>query len=185
LQTASQFGTSQSNNQVTTSQSTPQLSQSQSAIQLANEGLQYNVSDVSPANSNPLKNVKVSLIVSYVLKGTINNQSYDGMPVDLSNILNDQNFMAAFPDHGKVLATATTASDGSFSFTFLNTSQDLGLLDEDAYWKSGGGEFFDMMTGKVYKVYRLLVENKYYCSPDINIKLDPWQSLDRIIWQEL
>jgi hypothetical protein len=178
LQTASQFGTSQSNNQVTTSQSTPQLSQSQSAIQLANEGLQYNVSDVSPANSNPLKNVKVSLIVSYVLKGTINNQSYDGMPVDLSNILNDQNFMAAFPDHGKVLATATTASDGSFSFTFLNTSQDLGLLDEDAYWKSGGGEFFDMMTGKVYKVYRLLVENKYYCSPDINIKLDPWQSLD-------
>jgi len=177
-QTASQFGTSQSNNQVTTSQSTPQLSQSQSAIQLANEGLQYNVSDVSPANSNPLKNVKVSLIVSYVLKGTINNQSYDGMPVDLSNILNDQNFMEAFPDHGKVLATATTASDGSFSFTFLNTSQDLGLLDEDAYWKSGGGEFFDMMTGKVYKVYRLLVENKYYCSPDINIKLDPWQSLD-------
>jgi len=177
-QTTAQFGTAQSANQVSTSQSAAQLSQSQSAIQLASEGLQYNVSDVSPENSNPLKNVKVSLIVSYVLKGIINNQSYDGMPVDLNNMLDDKKFLEAFPDHGKVLATATTASDGSFSFTFINSTKDLGLLDEDAYWKSGGGEFFDMMTGKVYKVFRLLVENKYYCSPDINIKLEPWQALD-------
>jgi hypothetical protein len=160
------------------SQTSTQLSISQAGIQLAGDGLQYNVSDVSPANSNPLKNVKVSLIVSYVLKGTINNQTYDGMPVDMNNMKDDQKFLEVFPDHGKVLATATTASDGSFSFTFLNTAQDLGLLDDDAYWKSAGGEFFDMMTGKVYKVYRLLVENKYYCSPDINIKLEPWQALD-------
>lgn len=160
------------------SQTSTQLSISQAGIQLAGDGLQYNVSDVSPANSNPLKNVKVSLIVSYVLKGTMNNQTYNGMPVDMDNILDDQKFLEVFPDHGKVLATATTSSDGSFTFTFINTEQDLGLLDDDAYWKSAGGEFFDMMTGKVYKVYRLLVENKYYCSPDINIKLEPWQALD-------
>jgi hypothetical protein len=177
-QTAVQFGTSQSTAQESMSQTIAQVSTSQSAIQLAGDGLQYNVSDVSPANSNPLKNVKVSLIVSYVLKGTLNNQSYNGMPVDMNQMLADQKFLEVFPDHGKVLATATTASDGSFTFTFINTEQDLGLLDNDAYWKSGGGEFFDMMTGKVYKVFRLLVENKYYCSPDINIKLDPWQSLD-------
>ncbi len=160
------------------SQTTTQVSISQAGIQAAGDGLQYNVSDVSPANSNPLANVKVSLIVSYVLKGTMNNQTYDGMPVDMNDMLDDQKFLEVFPDHGKVLATATTASDGSFSFTFVNTSQDLGLLDDDAYWKSAGGEFFDMMTGKVYKVFRLLVENRYYCSPDINIKLEPRQSLD-------
>lgn len=176
--TLSASALSQSTVQMSTSQATAQVSGSQTGIQLAGDGLQYNVSDVSPDNSNPLKNVKVSLIVSYVLKGTINNQTYDGMPVDMNNMKDDQKFLEVFPDHGKVLATATTASDGSFSFTFLNTSQDLGLLDDDSYWKSAGGEFFDMMTGKVYKVYRLLVENKYYCSPDINIKLDPWQSLD-------
>jgi hypothetical protein len=160
------------------SQPTAQLSTSQGGMQAVGDGLQYNVSDVSPGNSNPLANVKVSLIVSYVLKGTINNQTYNGMPVDMNNMKDDQKFLEVFPDHGKVLATATTASDGSFSFTFMNTAQDLGLLDEDAYWKSTGGEFFDMMTGKVYKVFRLLVENRYYCSPDINIKLEPWQSLD-------
>lgn len=160
------------------SQTTAQFNVSQGGLQAAGDGLQYNKSDVGPENSNPLKNVKVSLIVSYVLKGTINNQTYDGMPVDLNNMKDDQKFLEVFPDHGKVMATATTASDGSFSFTFINTAQDLGLLDEDAYWKSAGGDFFDMMTGKVYKVYRLLVENKYYCSPDINIKLEPWQALD-------
>ncbi len=160
------------------SQTTAQFNVSQGGLQAAGDGLQYNVSNVGPENSNPLKNVKVSLIVSYVLKGTINNQAYNGMPVDMNAMREDQKFLEVFPDHGKVLATATTASDGSFSFTFINTAKDLGLLDEDAYWKSGGGEFFDMMTGKVYKVYRLLVENKYYCSPDINIKLEPWQALD-------
>lgn len=160
------------------SQTTTQFSASQAGIQAVGDGLQYNVSNVGPENSKALANVKVSLIVSYVLKGTMNNQTYNGMPVDMNNIKDDQKFLEVFPDHGKVLATATTASDGSFSFTFINTSQDLGLLDEDAYWKSAGGEFFDMMTGKVYKVFRLLVENRYYCSPDINIKLEPWQALD-------
>ncbi len=160
------------------SQTTNQFSTSQGGIQAPGDGLRYNVSDIGPENSKPLSNVKVSLIVSYVLKGTMNNQTYNGMPVDMNAMKDDQKFLDVFPDHGKVLATATTASDGSFSFTFMNTAQDLGLLDEDAYWKSAGGEFFDMMTGKVYKVFRLLVENRYYCSPDINIKLEPWQALD-------
>ncbi|MBW6500612.1 MAG: hypothetical protein K0B05_04385 [Bacteroidales bacterium] len=160
------------------SQVTTQFSTSQGGIQATGDALQFNVRDVGPENSKPLANVKVSLIVSYVLKGTLNNQTYNGMPVDLNNMRDDEKFLEVFPDHGKVLATATTASDGSFSFTFMNTVQDLGLLDNEAYWKSGGGEFFDMMTGKVYKVFRLLVENRYYCSPDINIKLEPWQALD-------
>ncbi len=176
--TLSASAVSQTTSQVSTSQATAQFSPSQAAIQLAGDGLQYNKSDVGPENSKPLSNVKVSLIVSYVLKGTMNNQTYNGMPVDMNDMKDDQKFLEVFPDHGKVLATATTASDGRFSFTFLNTTQDIGLLDDEAYWKSAGGEFFDMMTGKVYKVFRLLVENKYYCSPDINIKLDPWQSLD-------
>ena len=160
------------------SPTTTQLSTSQIGIQAVGDGLQYNTGDISPDNSRPLTGVKVSLVVSYVLKGTLNNQTYDGMPVDMNDMKDDQEFLEVFPDQGKVLATTTTVSDGSFTFSFINTAQDLGMVNDDAYWKSAGGEFFDMMTGKVYKVYRLLVENRYYCSPDINIRLEPWENLD-------
>ncbi|HSL87068.1 MAG TPA: hypothetical protein VK861_09055, partial [Bacteroidales bacterium] len=107
-----------------------------------------------------------------------NNKEYSGQPIDMNDMLNDNAFLGKYPDHEKVLATATTGSDGSFSFMFMNAGQKIGLIEDNAYWKSGGGDFFDQMTGQVYKVIRLRVENKYYCSPDINIKLEPYQALE-------
>ncbi|MBN2612961.1 MAG: hypothetical protein JXB00_15505 [Bacteroidales bacterium] len=150
----------------------------QAGISMLGDGLTYNQDNISVAGSKPLANIKVSLVMSYVLKGKMNNQEYDAQPIDMNGMRDDEVFMGDYPDHEKVLATTTTASDGSFSFMFMNTEQELGLVDDNAYWKSAGGEFFDMITGKIYKVIRLRVENKYYCSPDINIKLEPWQALD-------
>ncbi|MFN2380095.1 MAG: hypothetical protein ABR519_07785 [Bacteroidales bacterium] len=155
-----------------------QVGGSQYAIENIGFGVPYNKDNISPANSRPLGNVKVSLIVTYVLKGKINNQEYNGQPVNMADIRESEKFAAQYPDHERVVATTTTASDGSFSFLFMNTNQETGLIDANANWKSGGGDFFDQMSGQVYKVFRLRVENKYYCSPDVNIKLDPWQALE-------
>ncbi len=142
------------------------------------DGLTYNHDNISTANSSPLANVKVSLVMTYVLKGKVNNKDYNGQAINMNDMHDDNYFYDKYPDHEKVLATTTTGSDGSFSFTFMDTEQKLGLEDANLNWTSQGGEFYDHITGKVYKVFRLRVENKYYCSPDINIKLDPWQSLD-------
>jgi hypothetical protein len=146
----------------------------------SSDGLVYNEDNISNENSFPLGNVKVSLVISYVLKGKINNKSYSGQAIDLADMQNQgQNkFLESYPDQDKVLATTTTATDGSFSFTFMNTMKNLGLEDEDANWQSNGGEFYDKVEGRLYKVIRLKVENKYYCSPDINIKLNPWEAID-------
>jgi hypothetical protein len=159
-------------------QASSQVSSSQFATESIGDGLSYNKDIISTSNSKPLANVKISLIMTYVLKGKVNNKEYNGQPVDMNDIRESQKFLGQYPDHEKVLATTTTSSDGNFSFTFMNTEKSLGIVEDDAFWKSGGGEFFDYMTGKVYKVFRLRVENKYYCSPDINIKLEPWQALE-------
>jgi hypothetical protein len=151
---------------------------SQTAIEIIGNGISYNQDNISAANSRPLGNVKVSLIVTYVLKGKINNKEYSGQPIDMADIREGELFSEQYPDHERVVATTTTASDGSFSFLFMNTDDETGLIDADANWKSGGGDFFDQMSGQVFKVFRIRVENKYYCSPDINIKLDPWQALE-------
>jgi hypothetical protein len=146
----------------------------------ASDGLTYNENNISTDNSFPLANIKVSLVISYVLKGKINNTQYSGQAINMSDMQNQggDDFLEDYPDQDKVLATTTTASDGSFAFTFMNTLKDLGLADADANWVSGGGEFYDRVQGKLYKVIRLKVENKYYCSPDVNIKLKPWEALD-------
>jgi hypothetical protein len=143
------------------------------------DGLTYNQDNVSITNSLPLANVKVSLVISYIVKGTVDGKTYSNEAIDLSDFsVSPHSFLNDFPDQDKVIATTTTASDGSFTFTFMNTMKDLGMVDADMNWSHGGAEFHDDITGKFYKVLRLKVEDKYYCSPDINIKLNPWEALD-------
>ncbi len=162
----------------TFSQSSQQFGPAQQSITQMGDGLVYNHDNISTAGSKPLANVKVSLVMTYVLKGMVNNKSYDGSAIDMSDIRTEGIFMQSYPDQEKILATTTTGPDGSFTFQFMDTEQKLGLVDANADWKSNGGEFFDHVTGKLYKVIRLKVDNMYYCSPDINIKVTPWQSLD-------
>ena len=35
-----------------------------------------------------------------------------------------------------------------------------------------------MANGQVFKTIRLIVDSKYYCSPDVNIFVHPWESAD-------
>ena len=168
-------GASQAN---MSSQSSVQVNSGQVTFGQVGDGLLYNQDNVSAAGSKPLGNVKVSLVMTYVLSGHVNNKNYNGQPIDTKDIYNDGSFMQSFPGQDKVLATTTTAPDGSFTFQFMDDDSKLGLVDGNADWKSNGGEFFDEVSGKIWKVIRLKVGNKYYCSPDINIKVEPWQALD-------
>jgi hypothetical protein len=160
------------------SQTSQQSVNIQNVYTIGGDGLIYNKDNISAAGSKPLANMKVSLVMTYVLKGKINNKNYDGQPVDMNDIREDNTFLQSYPDQDKILATTTTASDGSFNFQFMDTEPKIGVVDNNADWKSGGGEFYDHVSGKLYKVIRLKVENKYYCSPDINIKVEQWQALD-------
>lgn len=134
---------------------------------------------IDASGSLPLGNVKVSLVMLYLLDGKIGNKEYDASPIKKGDVsIGGSQFDQSFKGHEKVLATTTTSADGSFSFQFVHTEKDLGKYQENINWTSGGGEFFNHMSGTVYKVIRLKVENDYYCSPDINIKVNPWEAVD-------
>ena len=75
-----------------------------------------------------------------------------------------------------VLKTTYTASDGSFSFLFVNTDTTMGKTSDLNI--SHSGEFGDQANGQVYKTIRLVVDNKYYCSPDVDIHVKPWESAE-------
>ncbi len=138
------------------------------------DGLTYNKEFLSASDAQPLSNIKVSLVLTYVLTGKINGKDYTGQPITNNSLSNPESH---FKDYDLVLATATTSSDGSFSFQFMNTYKDLGLTDAN-FSISHNGEIGDKASGKLYKVFRLRVENKYYCSPDVNIKIAPWKGVD-------
>jgi hypothetical protein len=149
---------------------------------ISSDGLVYNQNNINTSNSEPLANVSISLVVTYVLSGSINNESYSANAINGDDLhiggTGGSAFSTLCPDYEKVLATTTTKSDGSFSFMFVNTLEDLGLVNNNVNWTSNGGEFYDQIKGSLYKVIRLKVGDKYYCSPDINIKLDSWDALD-------
>ncbi len=134
---------------------------------------------IDPAGSTPLGNVRVSLVVHYVMRsGTINGRDGTGKVIgrkDLS-LTNDQKYNSTFPDDGMVLKTTYTAADGSFSFTFVNTDTTMGKTNNLSI--SHSGEFGDVANGTIYKTIRLVVDNPYYCSPDVDIFVKPWQNAD-------
>lgn len=117
-------------------------------------------------DAKPLAGTKVSLVVTYLFTGSLNGKDMNGEP----GISSHAGF--APKDNDKVLATTVTGSDGSFTFNFVNAEKTLGLIDPDFKFKHTG-EFGDNANGKIFKVLRLRVEDKYYCSPDVNIKIDP------------
>lgn len=134
---------------------------------------------IDASGALPLGNVKVSLVRVYLLQGKVNNKQYTLEPLTKKSVPYGGNeFDQAFEGNEEVIATTTTAADGSFNFLFPHLEKDLGLVQQNANLKMGGGEFFSNVSGDVHKVYRLRVENNYYCSPEINIKLDPWQAID-------
>lgn len=134
----------------------------------------YNKENTPLMDAKPLAGKTISLILTYLFSGTDSRRenSYQGEPIPkgyLTESMQQQN--------EKVLATTTTSGDGSFTFNFANIEKDMGIADKNFSIHSGG-EFHYDVKGVVYKVLRVRVEDKYYCSPDVNIKVDPWKGID-------
>ncbi|SEM56216.1 hypothetical protein SAMN05216436_105185 [bacterium A37T11] len=79
-------------------------------------------------------------------------------------------------DNLKVLQTVMTDADGNFTFDFPNS--DYTGISENGSLTTGSGEFRSDTYGKVTRVYRIVPDNTYYCAPDNDIILQPWQNTD-------
>ena len=93
--------------------------------------LSTNLGYIDPSGSKPLGNIRISLVVRYVMKsGSINGKDEESEVISKKNLPHPSNsdFTNEFPDDGTVLKTTYTASDGSFSFNFVNTDTTLGKI---------------------------------------------------------
>jgi hypothetical protein len=132
---------------------------------------------IDPSSSKPLANVSVSLVVRYILlSGSINGNSVPGTLINPSMFLSSSIYNEYFPDDGKVLQTTQTSSDGNFVFNFPNIDTAIGISTDLEI--THGAEISDQADGKIVKTVRLMVNNDYYCSPDVNFYIKPWQSND-------
>ncbi len=151
-----------------------QSSIQQSQINFSAESLGY----INPANSKPLANVSVSLVVQYVLvSGYIGPNQAPGTVLTkemVSGAVYD--YDSSFPDNGKVLQTVNTSSDGSFFFLFPTIDTTIGKTRDIEKPQSTLVEITS--SGKVLKTVRLMVNNNYYCSPDVNFFIRPWEEND-------
>ncbi|MCC7400363.1 MAG: carboxypeptidase regulatory-like domain-containing protein [Chitinophagaceae bacterium] len=139
------------------------------------DNLNYNKDYINQSGTKPLANTKISLVLTYIFTGNIDNTSYSENVLKEVDLYGIKSYLK---DMDKVIATTTTGPDGSFTFNFLNNQKELGLINDDLKLTTGGGEFTKHATGQLYKVLRLRVENKYYCSPDMNIKVNQWEGVD-------
>lgn len=157
-----------------TSAQNMQTSVQQSQINFSSESLGY----INPANSKPLANVSVSLVVQYVLiSGYIGPNQAPGTVLTremVSGAVYD--YDSSFPDNGKVLQTVNTSSDGSFSFLFPTLDTTIGKTRNIE--KPQSTQVDITSSGKVLKTVRLMVNNNYYCSPDVNFFIRPWEEND-------
>lgn len=139
--------------------------------------LNYNKDNTPLYNARPLAGKRISLVVTYIFSGSYNKDSLEQLPLakgsSLMKIIGDP-----YTDADKILATTITQSDGSFTFNFVNTEKELGILNPDFSYSGGAVEFHNNLKGIMYKVLRIRVENNYYCSPDVNLKIDPWKGID-------
>ncbi|MBZ0269940.1 carboxypeptidase-like regulatory domain-containing protein, partial [bacterium] len=154
----------------------------------------YDKGSVSTAGSRPLGGIPVKLVVTYRLLDT---QSMIGpLAGGAEVVLNKEKLVRmqydpigleeAFPDIDRVVATTTTASDGSFSFQFIHALE-LGLVAENfsasPSWDPGpgwpGGPVISSVGAKkMTRTLRVVVDSPYYCSPDNDILVEPWQTKD-------
>lgn len=172
---------SSGNYQVTTETNTGNLSVNTSGISSQNNQIVTYINDkVDPTGSQPLAGVRVSLVVKYVYKNTevkgkvVNNKLVSR--ADYYNTGKGSEYQQHFGDNDKVLKTTYTDSRGNFSFSFVNSDNKIGQLQDLNITHSG--EMGDEAHGKVYKTIRLIVDNQYYCSPDQDIIIKPLESMD-------
>lgn len=154
----------------------------------------YDKGSASSTGTQPLGGFPVKLVVTYRLLDTsmmIGPQAGGAEVVLNKERMVRQGYDAAgleqaFPDLDRVVATTTTASDGSFTFQFIH-SLELGLVAENFNasppWDpgpdwAGGPVLSSIGAKKVTRTLRVVVDSPYYCSPDNDILVEPWQTKD-------
>jgi len=170
-------GTSQSSQSLRSSVSMGNYGISNLNTKAAQTKLASSLGYIDPAGSKPLAGVPVSLVVRYVVNsGTINGKDAAGKAINKNDFytIDDNDYYKNFKDDGTVLQTTYTDNNGKFSFTFVNADTTMGKLEKMSI--THGGEMGDEASGRIYKTIRLIVGNKYYCSPDVDIIIKPWES---------
>jgi TANFOR domain-containing protein len=130
---------------------------------------------IGSSGAKPLPNIKISLVKKYIVKN-----GYYGPGNQVENFVIPDGghfqptaFQQAFPNSGQVLATTTTDANGNFTFTFLNPDS-IGQVQEN-FTHGQPKENNDFVKGTVYSAYRIIVESPYYCSPENDIIVQPWE----------
>lgn len=129
---------------------------------------------IGNTGSKPLANMKISLVKKYVIKSGYfySNQVSDYILEDKGH-LQQSNFEEAYPNSGQVMATTTTDEDGNFSFLFLNHDS-IGFFKENVSF-GAHKENTTYFGGTVYSTYKIIVESPYYCSPENDIIVQPYE----------
>ncbi|MEO1050818.1 MAG: hypothetical protein AAFX87_09330 [Bacteroidota bacterium] len=121
-----------------------------------------NQSDVSTTKSFPTSaGIHVKLIEGYVVFGKLYGQDVAGAFVT-----------DPWGKPPKAIATTTTDQNGNFEFTFIQTDSLAFPLEISSNINSA------IASGTFFKVYRLVVDNPYYCSPEMNIVVQPWEHIE-------
>ena len=147
----------------------------------------------STKNTLPLANVKVKLVIRYILNGyeLINTHKIKSQ---VDGYLVPEN--AFLPDNGKTLAITYTDGNGNYQFNYhqidsmlmihdqasqgFGTSTYLSQLGgawENKHFNSQSNGYFESVEfAQAARVLRLEVESSYYCSPEVNIMVQPGQT---------
>jgi len=138
----------------------------------------------SPPNvPKPLANVKVKLMLTYVIKNPVVTGSLDGHNETGkgSYVLDPAYVTAAIDptkDHLRTLGMALTDKSGNFSVDLaLDKPYELKLVKKGFSQTIGGGEFKTNIQGDVYRMLRVVVDNPYYSSPYLDFGDDPAEKL--------
>lgn len=134
----------------------------------------YN-SGLSSAGAKPLANMKISLVKKYVIrKGYYLYKPVEDYVLNDYGYLQQTQFNATFPNSGQVMATTTTDANGNFSFFFLSADSIGKVLENFVHGQPK--ENNDFFEGTIYSTYRIVVESPYYCSPENDIIVQPWET---------
>lgn len=121
----------------------------------------FNENNESAKGSSPLKGMSIKLQEGFLVYGGKDGESLNG------KFINSPYVGTA------TIASTTTDANGNFEFTFIQTdSLGHGFKIAPVETQIWG------IAGIAFRVYRLVVESPYYCSPDINIVVQPWESID-------
>lgn len=138
--------------------------------------LHYKYSGPGETEHWPLAYKTVKLVIKYVMvvKSTSSGVKAGGSAVEnppAKIVLPFSEAVTLKNDADKVLDVKTTDANGNFKFSFINPDS-MGLFKKNHSYSGGSYVYY----GDVYRVARVLVDDKYYLSPDDDIYIQPYEN---------